>query len=105
MRSATRVILVLSFFWTLPQAFAQLTGGKPPVLPPPYVKPVVPNPSTVSPAPGFIPTAPPGFTVSLFAKEFREPRWMAVAPNGDVFVADTAGGKVWVLHDPGHGAA
>lgn len=46
----------------------------------------------------FQPQVPPGFNVSILAKGFVEPRWLAVAPNGDVFVADSAAGKVIVLH-------
>src|SRR5690349_13568261 len=33
------------------------------------------------------PTAPDGFTVSIFADNLQSPRWMYVAANGDVFVA------------------
>lgn len=33
------------------------------------------------------PTAPAGFTVSIFADNLQSPRWMYVASNGDVFVA------------------
>jgi glucose/arabinose dehydrogenase len=36
--------------------------------------------------------------VTVFASGFVEPRWLAVAPNGDVFVADSAPGEVVVLH-------
>jgi glucose/arabinose dehydrogenase len=36
------------------------------------------------------PTAPAGFTVSLFAKGLDNPRWMYVAKNGDVFVSESA---------------
>jgi glucose/arabinose dehydrogenase len=100
--------LLVGMLLGVPAAFGQvlgLTHGKPPQLPAQYVKPIVANPPHVSPAPGFKPEAPAGFTVSLFASGFREPRWLAVAPDGDVFVADTAAGKVYVLGDPGHGAA
>jgi len=37
--------------------------------------------------------------VSVFARGFDQPRWLAVAPNGDVFVAESAAGKVIVLSD------
>jgi glucose/arabinose dehydrogenase len=58
-------------------------------------------PVVVSPPPNFQPQVPPGFKVSVFAKGFTEPRWLTVAPNGEVFVADSAAGEVVVLHDPG----
>jgi glucose/arabinose dehydrogenase len=57
-------------------------------------------PVVVSPPAHFQPQVPPGFKVSVFARGFTEPRWLAVAPNGDVFVADSAPGEVVVLHDP-----
>ncbi len=61
---------------------------------------VVPRPVDFNPA------VPPEFEVSVFATDFSGPRWLAVAPNGDVFVADSPKGEVVVLHDPqGQGRA
>jgi glucose/arabinose dehydrogenase len=57
---------------------------------------VVPRPTN------FHPQVPPGFKVSVFVKGFTEPRWLAVAANGDVFVSDSAARAVVVLLDP-HG--
>jgi glucose/arabinose dehydrogenase len=37
---------------------------------------------------GKTPTAPAGFTVTEFARDLISPRWLYVAPNGDVFVAE-----------------
>jgi glucose/arabinose dehydrogenase len=63
-------------------------------------------PIVISPPANFRPQVPAGFKVSVFAKGFTEPRWLAVAPNGDVFVADSAPAEVLVLHDPkGQGTA
>jgi glucose/arabinose dehydrogenase len=45
----------------------------------------------------FQPQVPPGFKVSVFASGFEQPRWLATAPNGDVFVADSGAGQVIVL--------
>lgn len=43
---------------------------------------------------------PKGFKINVFAEgEFRYPRWMALAPNGDVFVADSRANAVIVLRD------
>ncbi len=56
-------------------------------------------PVVASPPPDFQPHVPPGFRVSVFARGFDQPRWLAVAPNGDVFVADSAAGQVIVLGD------
>lgn len=65
------------------------------------------NPSVVvAPPPAFQPQVPAGFKVSVFATGFTQPRWMAVASNGDVFVADSAAGQVIVLGDrQSHGRA
>lgn len=58
------------------------------------------HPVIVPPPTNFQPKVPAGFKVSVFARGFAQPRWLAVAPNGDVFVADSGDGKVIVLHDP-----
>jgi glucose/arabinose dehydrogenase len=43
---------------------------------------------------------PKGFKINVFAEgNFREPRWMALAPNGDVFVSDARANSVIVLRD------
>jgi glucose/arabinose dehydrogenase len=57
------------------------------------------HPVIVDPPPNFQPQVPPGFKISAFSRGFKEPRWLAVAPNGDVFVADSAAGQVIVLRD------
>ncbi len=45
-------------------------------------------------------TVPKGFKVNLFAEGgFQYPRWMALAPNGDVFVTDSRANSVIVLRD------
>ena len=58
------------------------------------------DPVFVEPPASFVPQVPPGFEVSVFARGFAGQRWLAVAPNGDVFVADSVAGAVLVLHDP-----
>jgi glucose/arabinose dehydrogenase len=57
------------------------------------------HPVIVPPPADFRPRVPPGFDVSVFATGFAEPRWLAVAPNGDLFLADSAAREVVVLHD------
>ena len=37
---------------------------------------------------GTTPKAPAGFTVTEFARDMASPRWIYVAPNGDIFVAE-----------------
>lgn len=43
------------------------------------------------------PQAPAGFRVELFADGFRMPRLLRLAPNGDVFLAESAAGRIRVL--------
>ncbi|WP_082913436.1 PQQ-dependent sugar dehydrogenase [Caballeronia udeis] len=42
-------------------------------------------------------SVPPGFKVRLFAKGLSNPRIVRVAPNGDIFVAETASNRIRVL--------
>jgi glucose/arabinose dehydrogenase len=42
---------------------------------------------------------PPGFSISVFASGLSGPRYMALAPNGDVFVTETFANRVSVLRD------
>ena len=51
-----------------------------------------------------IPKAPPGFTVDLFASGLNMPRVIRIAPNGDIFVAETGAGRVRVFRPGGAGA-
>jgi glucose/arabinose dehydrogenase len=43
------------------------------------------------------PKVPPGFAVSAFAQGYKEPREMKIAPNGDIFLAESGAGRVHVL--------
>lgn len=36
------------------------------------------------------PVAPPGFTVTKFAGDLKNPRWIYQAPNGDIFVSEAS---------------
>ena len=45
---------------------------------------------------------PQGFRVNIFAKNFQRPRWLTIAPNGDIFLADMGSGEIIVMRDPGH---
>jgi glucose/arabinose dehydrogenase len=59
----------------------------------------VDNPPVVVRAPpNFRAQVPPRFKVSVFAKGLSV-RWLAVAPNGDVFAADSSTGEVVVLRE------
>ncbi len=80
---------------------AQVTHGKKPQLRLPYATKSSANaPSKVSPPAGFLPTVPAGFKINVFATGFKTPRWLIVAPNGDIFLADMGVGEIVVLRDP-----
>ncbi len=58
-------------------------------LPAPYATESVKHYSNVVGWPdGKTPTAPAGFRVTEYARDLESPRWLYVAPNGDVFVAE-----------------
>src|SRR5581483_2551911 len=62
------------------------------------------QPTIVPPPPNFKPRVPPGFQTSTFATGFASPRWLAVAPNGDIFVADSSANAVIVLRNSKDGS-
>ena len=69
-------------------------------LPKPYATPGIANPSqkTARPA-GVMPQVPAGFKIEVYASGLINPRWMAVAPNGDVFLAEPAAGRITQLRE------
>lgn len=70
-------------------------------LPAPYATRSSGNaPSVVERPSGRTPKAPPGFRVDLFADGLDNPRVLRIAPNGDIFLADTATGAVKLLRAP-----
>lgn len=73
-------------------------------LPAPYAsRATAHSPRVVAPPAGFAPKVPPGFTVSRFAADLDAPRALRVAPNGDVFVAETSAGRIRVLRPGAEG--
>jgi glucose/arabinose dehydrogenase len=59
-------------------------------LPAPYATESVRNgPSVVPPPEGAMPQVPPGFKVERFATDLKSPRLIRVAPNGDIFIAES----------------
>ncbi|MBA2335502.1 MAG: sorbosone dehydrogenase family protein [Blastocatellia bacterium] len=58
------------------------------------------NSKQISPPANAALSVPKGFKVNVFAEGgFTYPRWMALAPNGDVYVADSRANSVIVLRD------
>jgi glucose/arabinose dehydrogenase len=74
-------------------------------LPAPYATPSSANPSRPSPRPPSArPKAPAGFSADVFADGLSTPRVIRVAPNGDIFVAESGAGRVRVFRvDEAHG--
>src|SRR5438034_6702616 len=99
-----RNILALACTFFLPALLpGQITHGQKPKLPAPFATKSAGNgPEKRTPPAGFLPTVPRGFRVSVFATNFKRPRWLTVAPNGDIFLADMGSGEIIVMRDPGH---
>ncbi len=90
--------------WTeaLPGTMHHITVAQ---MPRPLASKNVSNPAKIAPRPAnALPKVPAGFTVSVFSQDVDHPRNMAVAPNGDIFVAESAANRIKVIH-PGGGSA
>jgi glucose/arabinose dehydrogenase len=62
-------------------------------------------PTIVDAPQGAMPDVPEGFTVQVLASGLNEPRVIRIAPNGDIFVAESGSGRVLVFSaDPAGGA-
>src|ERR1041385_5807836 len=71
---------------------------RPDPLPKPYATRSAGNPSDIIKRPANAQLQlPSGFHIAVYAEGFDDPRNMALAPNGDVFVAETAGGRITIL--------
>ncbi|MGE5726245.1 MAG: PQQ-dependent sugar dehydrogenase [Acidobacteriota bacterium] len=67
-------------------------------LPPPFATPSADNgPDVVARPANVWPQAPSGFKVELYATGLDGPRLIRTAPNGDIFVAESAAGDVRVF--------
>jgi glucose/arabinose dehydrogenase len=98
LRRIVCAFLLGAALFTTSSATAQVTNGNKPNLPAPFATKSAGNgPEGTKPPAGFLPTAPEGFHVNVFAKDFTRPRFMMTAPNGDIFVADTGAGTIVVL--------
>ena len=73
---------------------------RPADLPAPYATRSADNgPNVVSRPEGAGLTVPPGFEIHVWAENLNNPRMAQVAPNGDVFVAESGPNRVVVLRD------
>lgn len=78
-----------------------VTSIDPASLPAPYATESVRRGSKQVPQPANAKlNVPKGFKINVFAEgNFKEPRWMALAPNGDVFLSDAKANSLIVLRD------
>jgi len=58
----------------------------------------------IAAAQGATPRVPEGFAVQVFARGFKQPRTLRVAPNGDVFLSESGTGRVLVFRAASGGA-
>jgi glucose/arabinose dehydrogenase len=69
-------------------------------LPSPYASNSASQPPQVIPRPaGAKLQVPPGFTAQIFAQGLSQPRWLTVAPNGDVLLAESYDNRIRLLRD------
>ena len=67
-------------------------------LPAPFATPSARDFPAIQPKPGEASLKlPPGFKIDVFTRDVDGPRVMRVAPNGDIFVAETGQGRIMVL--------
>jgi glucose/arabinose dehydrogenase len=79
----------------VPGAFRKITTSD---LPKPFMTESATLKSRIVPRPaGTLPQAPPHFHVGLFAEGLNMPRVLRVAPDGDIFLAETQAGQVRVF--------
>jgi glucose/arabinose dehydrogenase len=107
MRLRLRAVSAVGGFLILPAILSAqvigITHGQKPQLPAPYATKSAGNgPHNTAPPPDFLPTVPQGFKINVFAGGFKTPRWLTVAPNGDIFLAETGANQIVVMRDPQH---
>jgi len=103
LRTPLRSLALLSLLVLPAKLPAQVTHGQKPDLPSPFATKSSDNaPGEVRMPDGFLPTVPNGFHVNVFAKDFKAPRLLTIAPNGDIFLADTGADQIVILRDPTH---
>ncbi len=73
---------------------------RPSDLPPPFSSESASQPPQVVPQPqGARLQVPSGFEVEIWADGLTRPRWLAVGPNGDVFLAESYNNRIQILRD------
>jgi glucose/arabinose dehydrogenase len=104
-KSGSGLVLVAAVLLLGSPAGAQDRPGQrftvsPATLPAPYATPGVDNHSTVIARPkGALPQVPRGFAIEAYVTGLSHPRFMALAPNGDVFLTEANANKVTRIRD------
>lgn len=86
--SLISILAALAAYTLHPDVVLAQATTSPKLPPPDTTNPPSKFPNVVGWQSGRTPTAPKGFTVSLYADKFVHPRWIYVLPNGDVLVAE-----------------
>ena len=74
-------------------------------LPAPFATPSINNSTSLAPRPANADLKlPPGFHIATYRSGFAGARKMLLAPNGDVLLTETNGGRVTVLHPSSDGS-
>jgi len=63
------------------------------------------DPAVVTPPSAFQPSVPVGFRAQVIASGFKTPRWLAFAPDGELFVAESGASRVLRLRVTADGSA
>jgi glucose/arabinose dehydrogenase len=63
------------------------------------------KPAVVAAPQGKMPDVPQGFAVQVFASGLKQPRVIRIAPNGDIFLAESGAGRVLVFPAKSAGGA
>jgi glucose/arabinose dehydrogenase len=75
-------------------------------LPAPYATPSARDFPRIAPQPaGAKAQLPPGFSLDVFTRDVQGPRVMRIAPNGDIFVAESRPGRIKVLRPSADGTS
>ena len=104
MKPVLAALVALGVAASAPPAVAQAIGERIELraedLPPPRATPsVAAPPQRIARPAGANLNLPPGFQANVFAEGFRHARYLHVAPNGDVFLAELRAGRISVLRD------
>lgn len=92
--------LIVCAAWAAPPRVGERYEVRAADLPPPYATKSASNPPRrIGRPPGATLEVPAGFRANIFAEGLANPRWLAVAENGDVLLSEPRVGRVTLLRD------